>query len=95
MYLTKVNYFDKIAFKLKPIIMNYKVKPFIAKVASKGSADDVAYQVQSFIEKETTDGWEFVSCGNIDTHIAGSNGCFGFGSTPSSLTSVMVIVFKK
>lgn len=75
--------------------MSYKVKPFIAKVSNKGGADDVASQVQSFINQETTDGWEFVSCGNIDTVIEGSNGCFGIGATPSSSTSIMVLVFKK
>jgi len=47
--------------------MNYKVKPFIAQVSSKGSTTDVANQVNSFIDQETSDGWEFVSCGNIDT----------------------------
>jgi hypothetical protein len=75
--------------------MSYKVKPFIAKVSNKGNADDVAGQVQSFINQEATDGWEFVSCGNIDTEIEGSNGCFGIGATPSSSTSIMVLVFKK
>jgi hypothetical protein len=75
--------------------MNYKVKPFIAKVSNKGSAADVASQVESFISQETSDGWEFVSCGNIDTQIAGSDGCFGIGAKPGSSTSIMVIVFKK
>ncbi|MFN8279057.1 MAG: hypothetical protein U0V49_02125 [Saprospiraceae bacterium] len=75
--------------------MTYKIKPFIAKVSNKGSAEDVAYQVESFIEKETVDGWNFIGCGNIDTNIAGSNGCFGFGSTPASTTSVMVVIFGK
>ena len=75
--------------------MNYKVKPFIAQVSSKGSTTDVANQVNSFIDQETSDGWEFVSCGNIDTQISGTNGCFGIGVTPGSLTSTMVLVFKK
>lgn len=75
--------------------MEYKVKPFVVRIGSKGSTDDVASQVQSFIQAETAGGWEFVSCGNIDTQIAGSNGCFGIGATPASNTSVMVLVFKK
>lgn len=75
--------------------MNYKVKPFIAKLSSKGSAADVASQVESFISQEASDGWEFVSCGNIDTQIAGSSGCFGIGATPGGATSIMVLVFKK
>jgi len=75
--------------------MEYKVKPFIVQVSSKGSSTDVANQVNSFISNETTDGWEFVSCGNIDTQISGSNGCFGIGATPASSTSIMVLVFKR
>jgi hypothetical protein len=75
--------------------MNYKVKPFIVKLSSNGSSSDVASQVESFISQETSDGWEFVSCGNIDVQIAGTNGCFGMGATPSSSTSTMVLVFKK
>lgn len=75
--------------------MNYKVRPFIAKVTQKGTSDDVASQVELFIEKEATDGWKFLGCGNIQTSVAGSSGCFGFGSTPGSTTSVMVIIFGK
>jgi hypothetical protein len=75
--------------------MNYKVKPFIAKVSSGSSSTDVANQVESFIRQETSDGWEFVSCGNIDTQIAGNSGCFGIGATPPISTSTMVLVFKK
>jgi len=75
--------------------MNYKVKPFIAKVSRQGSSEDVASQVQSFINQETSDGWECVSCGNIDTQIEGSNGCFGIGAKPGSSTSIMVLVFRK
>jgi len=75
--------------------MEYKVKPFMVQVSSKGTSDDVAGQVASFIAKEAVDGWEFVSCGNIDTEIAGSSGCFGIGAKPASSTSIMVLVFKK
>ena len=75
--------------------MNYKVKPFIAKVSSGGTAADVTSQVDSFISQETADGWELVSCGNIDTQVAGTSGCFGIGATPASSTSIMVFVFKK
>ena len=75
--------------------MEYKVKPFIAQLSSKGSSSDVASQVASFINQECTNGWEFVSCGNVDTQISGTNGCFGIGATPASSTSIMVLVFKK
>lgn len=75
--------------------MNYKALPFIANISSGGSANDAAGQVESFIKQQTVDGWEFVSCGNIDTKIAASSGCFGIGATPPSSTSVLVLVFKK
>ena len=75
--------------------MEYKVKPFSVKISNDGSAGQVASQVASFISQETNDGWELVSCGNIDTQIEGSSGCFGIGAKPASSTSIMVLVFKK
>lgn len=75
--------------------MEYKVKPFSVKVSNDGNASQVAGQVATFIIEETSDGWEFVSCGNIDTQIEGSSGCFGIGAKPASSTSIMVLVFKK
>jgi len=75
--------------------MNYKVKPFVVRVSNKGTSEDAASQVQSFINQETTDGWELVSCGNINTEISGTSGCFGIGAKPGSSTSIMVLVFKK
>ena len=75
--------------------MEYKVKPFVAQVRSSEGSSAVAQQVASFIEQEAVDGWKFVSCGNIDTTIAGSGGCLGLGSKPSTSTSIMVLVFKR
>ena len=51
--------------------------------------------IRDSVEKESVDGWKFLGCGNIHTTIAGTNGCFGFGATPGSTTSVMVIIFGK
>ena len=75
--------------------MDYKVLPFSARVGNKGTLGDVANQVESCIKQEAASGWEFVSCGNVDTTIAGTNGCFGIGAQPGSTTSIMVLVFKK
>jgi hypothetical protein len=75
--------------------MEYKVIPFSVSVSSKEGANSVAGQVESQIQSLTNQGWTFVSCGNIDTHIQGSSGCFGIGARPASQTSVMVLVFKK
>ncbi len=75
--------------------MEYKVRPFTASISGKGTSSGVAGQVESFISSECSGGWEFVSCGNIDTIVEGSNGCFGIGAKPSTNTSVLVLVFKK
>ncbi len=75
--------------------MSYKVVPFSAKVGSRGTFSDVAKQVETSIQQEVSSGWEFVSCGNVDTIVEGSNGCFGLGAKPGGTTSIMVLVFKK
>jgi len=75
--------------------MEYKVKPIVVKIGNSGNSTDAANQVQLAINQETASGWEFVSCGNIDTEISGSNGCFGFGGKPATSTSILVLVFKK
>lgn len=75
--------------------MDYKTIPFAASVSGKGTNADVAKQVQNVIAQEAAGGWEFVSCGNIDTTIEGSAGCFGIGAKPSVNTSVLVLIFKK
>jgi hypothetical protein len=76
-------------------MMNHKVVPFRAQISSNGTMTDVAKQVEKAIEQETSSGWEFVSCGNIDAYIEGTNGCFGIGAKPASMKSMMVLVFKK
>lgn len=75
--------------------MEYKVVPFSVSVSSNENAGSVAGQVASLIQSESNQGWTFVSCGNIDTQIQATSGCFGIGAKPASQTSVMVLVFKK
>ena len=75
--------------------MEYKVKPFSISVSNDGNSSEIANQVNVLISQETTGGWEFVSCGNIDSQIQGTNGCFGIGAKPATSTSIMVLVFKK
>jgi len=75
--------------------MEYKVRPFTASISGKGTSTGVAGQVENFINSECSGGWEFVSCGNIDTIISGSSGCFGIGAKAPTSTSVLVLVFKK
>lgn len=75
--------------------MTYKAIPFRANISSGGTGGEAANQVQNLINQTVNEGWEFVSCSNIDTTIAGSSGCFGIGATPSTNTSVLVLIFKK
>jgi hypothetical protein len=75
--------------------MDYKVVHFSASISNRGNYGDAATQVESRIKQESTAGWEFVSCGNIDTSVAGSNGCFGIGAKPDTMTSILVLIFKK
>jgi len=75
--------------------MSYKVIPFTARIGNKGSYAEVAKQVEMTIVQESSSEWEFVSCGNVDTIVDGTNGCFGIGAKPGSTTSIMVLVFKK
>ena len=75
--------------------MNYKVIPYTAVISGRGTNDDVAKSVEETIQQQAGQGWEFVSCGNIDTVVKGSAGCFGVNAKPDSLVSVLVLVFKK
>ncbi len=75
--------------------MQYKVVPFAAAVASNQSASAVAGQVESIITSNAADGWEYVGTNQLQTFKAGSAGCFGFGATPSIVTTTEFIVFRK
>ena len=75
--------------------MNYKVLPISVQIAANGNVGQVSAQVESAISQQASSGWEFVSCGNIDTSVAGSNGCFGLGAKPATSTSVLVLIFKQ
>jgi hypothetical protein len=75
--------------------MNYKVIPFQAQISQAGGSNDVAAQLEALICNEAASGWEYVRLETVETNVAGSNGCFGFGATPSRITSYSVAVFQK
>ena len=75
--------------------MQYKVVPFVAKIANDGGSNQAASALQQLINAEAQDGWNYMHMDNITTHIAGNNGCFGFGATAPSMTSYAVVVFNK
>jgi hypothetical protein len=75
--------------------MQYRVLPFVANVSASGGASEVAQLLQGLCQQQAADGFEFFGLESVETVIAGSNGCFGFGSKPSVLTSYSVAVFRK
>lgn len=77
--------------------MEYKVVPFVASIShtEKNKALVASTQLQALITQFSEEGWEYVRLESLETYIAGDNGCFGLGATPSRLTSVSMIVFKK
>lgn len=75
--------------------MDYKVIPFKANIGNTDDASAAASQLESLIASHTGAGWEYVRLENVDTFVAGSNGCFGFGATPGRNTSISMAVFRK
>lgn len=75
--------------------MEYKVVPFNANLQQDDAVETSAYQLQILITKYQSEGWEFVSMGNIETNVAGTNGCLGIGAKPGYTSSVAVVVFKR
>lgn len=79
----------------KIIIMEYKVLPFNANLNQKDASQVAVNQLQSLIDNELANGFEFVSMGSIETSVAPTSGCLGIGAKPGYNTSVAVAVFKK
>lgn len=75
--------------------MQYKVIPFIAAISHKEGAASAASQLQTLITEQASQGWEYVRLESVETFVAGSSGCFGFGAAPSTTTSYSMAVFKK
>jgi hypothetical protein len=75
--------------------MTYKVVPFTALIHNSGGESSAASQLEALIAAHAREGWEYVRLEHADTVIAGSNGCFGFGATPSQNTSIAMAVFRR
>ncbi len=75
--------------------MDYKVLPFNANLNQKDAAEVAVNQLQVLIDTELSEGYEFVSLGNIETSVAPTSGCLGIGAKPGYTTTVAVAVFKK
>lgn len=75
--------------------MEFKVIPFTANIGSNQGAAEAASQLQSLISANASEGWEYVRLEQVETHIAGDNGCFGIGARPSMTRSVSMAVFRQ
>ena len=76
--------------------MKYKVVPFSCSVSNKQGAAALAAELESLIDKWTTQGWDYVGIEQLQTFVAGSSGCFGvFGATQATTVNVEFVVFKK
>lgn len=75
--------------------MEYRVIPFTAKIANNEGAPAAASQLQTLIDTNAGEGWEYVRLERVETHIAGTEGCFGFGAVPPSNRSVSMAVFRR
>lgn len=73
----------------------YKVVPFVASIGTVEGAPQVAAQLQGVIQANAQDGWEYIRLESVETFVAGNNGCFGLGATPSRMTSHSMAVFRK
>jgi putative component of membrane protein insertase Oxa1/YidC/SpoIIIJ protein YidD len=71
--------------------MEYKVVPFVAAIANKGTAEHAALQLEQMIQLHASTGWQYVRLEHVTTSVAGDSGCFGLGATPPRTTSVSMV----
>jgi hypothetical protein len=75
--------------------MKYKVVPFTASITSTSGASEAASQLQTLIDRNISEGWEYLRLEHVDTYVAGNNGCLGLGATPPRNISIAMAVFKQ
>jgi hypothetical protein len=75
--------------------MEYRVIPFTANIANHEGAPAAASQLQALIATNAGQGWEYVRLERVETHVAGTDGCFGIGALPPSSRSVSMAVFRR
>ncbi len=72
----------------------YKVVPFIGKINSKQSAEDVSSQLWSVIETYATQGWEFYQMADVNIEVA--PGCLaGFFGAKVSYVRFDQLIFRR
>jgi hypothetical protein len=75
--------------------MEYKAVPFTATITRNDTSGRVANQVQSIIDHYVAEGWEYMQMESVDTSVAPTGGCFGFGGQPGFTTSFQILIFKR
>jgi len=68
--------------------MSYKVVPF-------NYTTSPSMELQSIIDAETVNGYEYVNHEYSDKLHPGSSGCFGIGATADTTVHIGLVVFKK
>jgi len=74
---------------------NYTVVPFVAAIDAVQGSAEAAAQLEKLIQHYSSHGWEYVRLESVETFVAGNEGCFGLGVTPSRLTSYSMAVFRQ
>ena len=74
--------------------VEYKVVPFIGKIKASGNTQEVAGQLQSAINQNATDGWEFHSFNDVNIEV--QPGCLaGMMGTKAAYVQFDQLVFKR
>ena len=68
--------------------MNYKVVPF-------PQTRNINDELQSILDLEASEGWEYVNHKYEHYLKPGSAGCFGLGAKPDTIWHIGHVVFKK
>lgn len=72
-----------------------KVVPFTAQITRQDTNATVAGQMQGIIDSYKEQGWEYKHMASVQTSVAGTEGCFGFGAQAGYITSFNVLVFTR
>ncbi|HVW96606.1 MAG TPA: hypothetical protein VHA56_11615 [Mucilaginibacter sp.] len=75
--------------------MTFKVVPFKAKISRGDTSATVAAQMQAIIDSHSDQGWNYMRMDSVETFVAPTKGCFGFGSIPGTTTAYNVLVFSR
>jgi hypothetical protein len=73
----------------------YEVVPFVATIANNEGITVAAGQLQALINSRAAAGWRYLRLESVEIIKAGTNGCFGLGATPSTVTRFDMAVFER